>query len=136
MEVIVELWSRQSLGIVGNRPDLLVRTMNEENASDGIVRGVCLYDDWSIWNSMSEDRSRGEGIFEVLEGGATGVTEVPENTFVGEAGQRSENTGVVIYKTPVEICKVKEGLHVLDLLRLRPVLYGLHFLWRHSKSRG
>ena len=85
---------------------------------------------------MGEDRSRGEGIFEVLEGGATGVTEVPENTFAGEAGQRSDDTRVIIYKLPVEICKAKEGLHVLDLLRLRPVLYGLHFLQRHSKSRG
>ena len=29
---------------------------------------------------MDEDRSRGEGVFEVLEGGMTGVTEVPGNT--------------------------------------------------------
>ena len=85
---------------------------------------------------MDEDRSRGEGIFEVLEGGATGVTEVPGNTFVGEVGQRSDDTGVIIYKTFVEICKTEEGLHVLDLPRLKPVLYRLHLLWRHSKSRG
>ena len=85
---------------------------------------------------MGEDRSRGEGIFEVLEGGATGVTEVPGNTFADEAGQRSDDTRVIIYKLPVEICKAKEGLHVLDHLRLRPVLYGLYLLWRHSKSRG
>ena len=86
MGVIVELWSGQSLGIVGDRPNLLIRTTNGENASNGIVRGVCLYDDWSIQNPMGEDRSGGEGVFEVLEGGATGVTEVPGNTFVGEAG--------------------------------------------------
>ena len=85
---------------------------------------------------MGEDRSRGEGVSEVLEGGATGVTEVPGKTFVGEVSQRSDNTGVVIYKMPVEICKAEEGLHVLDLLRLRPVLYGLHLLQRHSKSGG
>ena len=77
-----------------------------------------------------------EGVFEVLEGGVTGVTEVPENTFVGETGQRSDDTGVVIYKSSVEIYKAKEGLHILDLPRLGPVLYGLHLLWRHSKSRG
>ena len=85
---------------------------------------------------MGEDRSRGEGIFEVLEGRATGVTEVLGNTFVGEAGQRSDDTGVIIYKIPVEICKAEEGLHILDLLRLRPVLYGLHLLQGHSKSGG
>ena len=136
MGVIVELQSRQSLGIVDDRPNLLVRTMNGENVSDGIVGGICLYDDWSIWNPMDEDRSRGEGIFEVLEGGMTGVTEVPGNTFVGEVGQRCDNGRVVIYETPVKIHKAKKGLYVLDLPRLRPVLYGLHFLWRHSKSRG
>ena len=66
----------------------------------------------------------------------TVVTEVPGNTFAGEVGQRSDNTGVIIYKTPIKICKAEEGLHVLDLPRLGPVLYGLHFLQRHSKSRG
>ena len=85
---------------------------------------------------MGEDRSRGEGIFEVLEGRATGVTEVPGNTFMGEAGQRSDDTRVVIYETSVKIRKAKEGLHVLDLLRLRPVLNGLYLLWKHNKSRG
>ena len=128
MGVIVELWSRQSPGIVGNRPDLLIRTMNGENTSNGIVRSACLYNDWSVWNPMGEDRSRGEGVFEVLKGGATGVTEVPENTFAGEVGQRSDDTKVVIYEIPVKICEAKEGLHVLDLLRLRLVLYGLHLL--------
>ena len=136
MGIVVEFQSGQSPGIVGDRPDLLVRTMNGENASDDIVRGICLYDDQSVQNPMGEDRSEGEGVFEVLEGRATGVTEVPRNTFVGEAGQRSDNTRVIIYKSLVEICKAKEGLHVLDLLRLRPVLYGLHLLWRHSKSGG
>ena len=77
---------------------------------------------------MGEDRSRGEGVFEVLEGGATGVTEVPGNTFTGQASQRSDNTRVIIYKTPVKIHKAEEGLHILDLLRLRPVLYRLHLL--------
>ena len=42
MGVIVELQSRQSPGIVGNRPDLLIRTTNGANASNGIVRGICL----------------------------------------------------------------------------------------------
>ena len=136
MGVIVELWSRQSPGIVGDRPDLLIRTTNGENASDGIVGGICLHDDQSIWDLMGEDRSRGESVFEVLEGGAIGVTEVSRNTFAGETGQRSDNTRVVIYGAPVKICGAGEGLHILDLPRLEPVLYGLHLLQRHGKSRG
>ena len=136
MGVIVELQSRQSLGIVDNRPDLFIRTMNGENASDCIVRDICLHNDQSIWNPMGKDRSRGEDVFEILEGRTTGVSEVPGNTFAGEVGQRSDDTGVIIYKMPVEICKAEEGLHILDLPRLRPVLYGPHLLWGHSKSGG
>ena len=136
MGVIVELQSGQSPGIVGDRPNLLVRTMNGENASDGIVEGICLYHDQNVQNPMGEDRSGGEGVFQVLEGGATGVTEVPGNTFASEVGQRSDNARVIIYETPVKICKAEEGLHVLDLLRLGPVMYGLHLFQGHSKSRG
>ena len=110
--------------------------MNRENASNGIVRSICLHDNQSICNPMGEDKSRGEGVFGVLEGRATKVIKVPGNIFAGEAGQKSDDTRVVIYKTPVKFCKAKEGLHTLDLLRLMPVLYGLHLLWRHSKSRG
>ena len=110
--------------------------MNGENASDNIVGGICLYDDRSAQNQMGEDRSGGEDIFEVLEGRVTGVTEVPRNTFVGEVGQRSDNARVVIYESPVKFRKAKEGLHVLDLLRLGLVLYGLHLLWGYGKSGG
>ena len=85
---------------------------------------------------MGEDRSGGEGVFEVLEGGVTGVTEVPGNTFAGEAGQRSDDTRVIICETSIKVRKAEEGLHVLDFPRLGPVLYGLHLLRRHSKSGG
>ena len=136
MGVIVELWSGQSPGIVDKRPDLSVRTMNGEHASDGIVGGVCLHDDQSVQNPMGEYRSGGEGVFEVLEGRATGVTEVLGNTFMGETGQRSNDARVIIYESPVEVHKPKEGLYILDLLRFRPVLYGLHLLQRYGKSKG
>ena len=134
--VIVELQSGQSPGIVDKRPNLLIKATNGENAGNGIVRVVCLHNDQSVWNQMGEDRSGGEGVFEVLEGRVTEVTEVSENTLAGEAGQRSDDTIVVIYELPIEVCKPKEGLYILDLPRFRPVLYGLHLLQRHNKSGG
>ena len=87
---------------------------------------------------MGEDRSGGEGAFEVLEGRVTGVTEVPGNIFVGEVGQRSNNTRIVIHETPVKIRKAEEGLHALDLPRLGLVLCGvsaLLLLKMSAKSR-
>ena len=121
---------------MGNRPNLLVRTINGENTSNGIVGDICLHNDQSIQNPICECMSGGEGIFDVLEGRVTGVTEVLRNTFTGEARQRSDDTTVVIYKSPIKVHKPKEGLHVLDLLRLGPVLYGLYPLQGYSKSRG
>ena len=82
--IIVELQSREHPGIVGNRPDLLIRTTNGENASNSIVGGVYLHNDQSVWNQMGEDRSRSKGVFEVPEGRAIEATEVLGNTFVGE----------------------------------------------------
>ena len=52
---------------------------------------------------MNEDQSRGEGVLELVKGRMTGVTEAPGCTLVGEASQRSDNIGVVIYKPSVEI---------------------------------
>ena len=79
--VTVELWSRQSLRIVDNRPHLLVRTMNGENINDSIVKSIYLYNNQNVWNPMGEDRSRSESVFEILEDGVTEVTEVPGNTL-------------------------------------------------------
>ena len=57
MSVVVEFQSRQCLGIVGDRPNLLVRTTNRENASDDIVGDICFHNNWSVQNPMSEDES-------------------------------------------------------------------------------
>ena len=43
MGIIVELQHRQCPEVVDDWPNLLVRTMNRENASDGIVRGICFH---------------------------------------------------------------------------------------------
>ena len=90
--VIIELWNGQGLGVVDNRPDLLIRTMNRENASYSTIRGVSLHNNWSIQNPMSEDRSGDESILQVLKERVTRVTKVSRETFVGETDQRSNNT--------------------------------------------
>ena len=54
---------------------------------------------------MGKDRSRGEGILELSEGGVTGVAKVPWSTFAGESCQRSDDVGVIVNETTVEISK-------------------------------
>ena len=85
---------------------------------------------------MSEDRSGGKGILELVKGGVTDIAEIPGDTLTGELGQRSDNVGVVIYEPTIEVSKSQEGLNILNLLRLRPVLYGLHLDQRHSQASG
>jgi hypothetical protein len=125
MGVIVELWSGQSLGEVGDWPDLFVGAMERENASNGIIRGIGLQYHRSVRRPMSEDRRGGESILERAESRVTGFTEVPRSTLASESSQRSDYVGIIINEAAVEICKTEEGLNVLDFMRLGPVLYGL-----------
>ncbi|KIO01263.1 hypothetical protein M404DRAFT_150354, partial [Pisolithus tinctorius Marx 270] len=43
---------------------------------------------------------------------------------------------VVIHELSVEVCKAKEGLDVLHLLQLRPVMDCLNLLSRHGETGG
>ena len=136
MGVIVQLRSGEDPRKIGDRPDLVVRTTEREYASNGIIRDVGFYDHRKVQRPMSENGSRGEGVLEFAKGGATGVAEIPGGTFMGEPNQRSDNVGVVIYEPTIEVSKSQEGLNVLNLRRLRQVLYGLHLDRRHSQARG
>ena len=103
--IIIELRSGPSPGIVSHQPDLVIRTMERENTSNGIIRDVSFYYYWSVQRPMSEDWSggEGEGVLELVKGGMTGVTEALGCTLVGEASQRSDNIRVVVYEPLVEI---------------------------------
>ena len=136
MGVIVQLQSGEGPRKIEDRPDLIVRTTEREYAGNGIIRGVGFYDHRKVWRQMSENGSGGEGVLEFAKGGATGVAEIPGGTFTGEPSQRSNNVGVVVYELTIEVSKSQEGLNVLNLPRLGPVMYGLHLGRRHSQARG
>ena len=136
MGVVVQLRSGEGPRKIGDWPDLVVRTMERDHASNGIIRGVGFYDHWKVQRPMSENGSGGEGVLEFAKGRATGVAEIPGGTFTGELSQRSDNVGVVVYEPTIEVSKSQEGLNILNLPRLGPVLYGLHLDRRHSQAGG
>ena len=103
MGIVVELWSGQSLRVVRDGVNLLIWTMDGEDASNIIVRSISLCDHQSIWNPMDNDRSGGEGILKLAEGGVTGVAKVPWSIFVDELCQRSDDVRVIVNETMVEI---------------------------------
>ena len=101
--VVVELWSRQSPRVVHDRANLLIWTTDGEDASNSIVGSMGLYNHWSVQNPVGKNWSRGEGGLKLLEGGVTGGTKVPWSTFAGESCQRSDDVGVIVNETMVEI---------------------------------
>jgi len=61
MGVVVQLWSSQSPGVVGNWTNLSVGAGDKQDASDSIVGGISFHDDRGIQNEVGEDGCSSEG---------------------------------------------------------------------------
>ncbi|KIO06488.1 hypothetical protein M404DRAFT_138923, partial [Pisolithus tinctorius Marx 270] len=109
---------------------------DQQNTSNGIVRGICFNCKQSIRNPVSENRSRAEGILQAEESRAALLGKVPRSTLSHEASEWNDDVRVVINELSVEICETKERLDVLHLLWLRPVMDCLNLLSRHGETRG
>ncbi|KIM55585.1 hypothetical protein SCLCIDRAFT_134350 [Scleroderma citrinum Foug A] len=83
---------------------------------------------------MSEDWSRGKGLLQEVESGATIVSEFPRSVFAGKPCERNNNVRVVVDESTVEVHESEEGLDVLHLPWFWPIRDGLNFLCRHGKS--
>ena len=68
MSVVVQLWSSQSLRVVGDQTNLSVGAGDKQDASDSIVGGISFHDDRGIWNEVGEDGCSSEGMLESIEG--------------------------------------------------------------------
>src|SRR6266700_2422375 len=121
MGIIVQLQHHKCMGAERDGADLIIFTTNGDDAGDHIVGSVRLNYDWGVRYPVSEDGGGGEGFLEQVESRVAVVSERPWYTLPGEAGQRNHDVGVLIDESPVEVCKSKEGLNVLDLTGLRPV---------------
>ena len=62
------------------------------------------------------------------------VTEDPRHALACQMHKGGHDLGVSVDELTVEICETKEGLHILDLPGLRPILNGFDFLWGHRQS--
>lgn len=85
---------------------------------------------------MSEERSRGEGLFEGLEGVFGGLGEGEWCVFLEESGEGRACSGEVRDEATVEVGETEEGLKLLDRRRLRPVEDGLDFSVVHLDTGG
>ncbi|KIN96033.1 hypothetical protein M404DRAFT_164424 [Pisolithus tinctorius Marx 270] len=85
---------------------------------------------------MSENGSGAEGILQAEESGAALLAKVPRSTLSREASEWSDDVGVVINESSIEICETKERPDVSHLLRLRPVADCLNLLSGHGETGG
>src|SRR6266581_9662459 len=134
MGIVVQLWCHQCMGVEHNGVDLVIFTMDGDDAGDRIVGSVRFNYDWGVGYPVSEDGGGGEGFLEQIESGVAVISERPWYTLPGEVGQRNHDVGVLINESPVEVCESKEGLNVLDLMGLRPVLDSLDLVRRHRQA--
>ncbi|KIO02646.1 hypothetical protein M404DRAFT_147633 [Pisolithus tinctorius Marx 270] len=124
------------MGVESDWVEFTIRAGDEQNTSNGIVRGVGFHCKWSIRDPVSENRSGAEGILQAEETRAALLRKVPRSTLSHLASEWNDNVGVVVNESSVEICKAKERLDVSHLLQLRPVTDCLNLLSRHGETRG
>ena len=77
VSVVIELWCHKGAGVKGHRVDLTGVSLNGENCTKGIVRGVSLNSDGFVGDPMSEDQGRGEGGLKTLKDFLAAIREIP-----------------------------------------------------------
>ncbi|KIO01763.1 hypothetical protein M404DRAFT_149401 [Pisolithus tinctorius Marx 270] len=136
MGIIVEFWHSHGARVESNWVEFTIRAGDQQNTSNGIVRGVSFNCKWSIRNPVSENRSGAEGILQAEESGVALLGKVPRSTLSCEASEWNDDVGVVVNELSVEICEAEERLDVLHLPQLRPVADCLNLLSRHGETGG
>ena len=77
MSVIVEFQCTESVGMEGHRVDFTGISLDGEDGSKGVVRGVGLNNDRMVRNPMGEDRCRNESRLQGFKQFPSGVSEIP-----------------------------------------------------------
>ncbi|KIK12604.1 hypothetical protein PISMIDRAFT_120588, partial [Pisolithus microcarpus 441] len=118
MGVIIEFGSGKCVGVESDGAKLAIRA----------IGGVGFDSDWHIGNPMGKYGSRGEGVFEVDEGGVAFLRKIPRHIFLGEVGQWHDYLRIVMDESLIEVHEPKEGLDVPNFTWFRPITDGLNLV--------
>jgi len=105
MDIVVELQSREHLGVEDYGVDFIIFSHNGKNSSKSIVWGISFYDKLCIWNLMRKDRSRGEGLLQGIKCYSTFVVKIPRSVFSGKTSEWNDYVWIIENKTSVEVSK-------------------------------
>ncbi|KIO08948.1 hypothetical protein M404DRAFT_132862 [Pisolithus tinctorius Marx 270] len=134
--IIVEFWHGHGVRVESNWAEFTIRAGDQQNASNGIIRGISFNCKQSVRNPVSENRGGAEGSCQAEESGVALLEKVPRSTLSHEASEWNDDVGVVINESSVEICETKERLDVSHLPQLRPVMDCLNLLSGHGETGG
>ncbi len=68
-----------------------------------VVRSIGFEESRTRRVEVSKDRSRGESLFELLEGVLSFEVPLEGNTFLGEGSKRTDQLRIVEDETPIEV---------------------------------
>ena len=119
----------------GNGVEFPIGGPNGVYRSNGIVRGIGLYDLGCIMDPMGKDGCGGECKLEHVENALAEGVKTPWGILTEEVGHWDDDIGVPRNKTMIEIRESEEGLNIADVLGLRPVEDDLHLLLVHADSQ-
>ena len=107
-----------------------------KDCHEGVVQGVSFDDNWLIQDPVSEYQGRGKCLLQYVEGFVGLFSELERNSFSSETSEGYDSVEVVENEVAVEIGEAKEGLDILYLPWLRPVLDNLNLCLVHGESLG
>ena len=64
--------------------------------------------DSKVLDPVGQDRYRGESEFQGLEGSLGSISEVPQDTLVGQPGKQNHDVGIIRNEAAVKISKAKK----------------------------
>ena len=108
MGVIIEFQGTKGAGMESHRVDFTRISLDGEDGTQSIIRGISFYDDRFIRDPVGQDRCRDESGFQGLEGFLGGISKVPWNTLVGQLGKWNHDVGIIGNEVAVKISKAKK----------------------------
>ena len=106
--VIIEFQGTEGAGMESHGVELTGISLDGEDGTQSIIRGIGFYDDRFIGDPVGQDRCRGESGFQGLEGFPGGISKVPWDTLVGQLGKWNHDVGIIRNEAAVKISKAKK----------------------------
>ena len=87
MNIVVGLHVFECLGVERDWVKVAVQSMDGQDCSKGVVRGISFYHDGGVWDPVCKYWSRGESFLQFVEGFSAVVRPVPGYVLPGESGE-------------------------------------------------